>query len=106
MAIPAARDNIKPPTFSRRYTSFAAQKTLTVVDATNGSPTGVTWRPCQVIVEADAGDVLSYIDDTGTAVSIVFKATGTYGPFRMSPLTLETGTTADAVTVFWVGAPE
>jgi hypothetical protein len=106
MSTPTARDNVKPPAVSRRFTSFAAQKTLTVVDGTNGSPTGVTWRPCQVIIEADAGEVFSYIDDAGVAVPMVFKATGTYGPFRMSPITIETGTTVDAVTVFWSGSVE
>ncbi len=105
MATPTKPD-ARPPTISKRFTTFVAQKTLTVADVTNGSPTGVTWRPCQLVVEADAGDVLAYVDDGGSTVSMAFLATGTYGPFRMSPLTLETSTTANAVTVFWSSAVE
>ena len=94
------------PSVSKRFTSFATQLTLErtpsqTVSATTG-PAAAGGRPVAVLIEAGAADVFSYIDDGGTAVSITFAAAGVYGPYRMSPLTIETATDVIAVTCFWM----
>lgn len=94
------------PSVSKRFTSFASQLTLErspgqTVAATTG-PAAAGGRPVQVIIEADTGDHFDYIDDGGALVALTFAVAGTYGPYRMSPLTVETTTNVTAVTAFWM----
>jgi hypothetical protein len=87
-----------PPAYSKRFTSFASDLDLDGAAA----PTGVNWLPCQVIIEHGAADVFAYTDFAGTAVAITFPVEGVT-VLRLAPHTIETETTAVAVTVCWQG---
>jgi hypothetical protein len=95
-----------PPSVSKRFTSFASQLVLTrspsqAVAATTG-PASAGGRPVKVVIEVGAADEhFDYIDDGGAVVAMTFPAVGTYA-LRCSPSTVETTTTVEAVTVFWM----
>ena len=55
--------------------------------------------PCQLLVNAAAGDVLAYTDNAG-ANSITFAA-ATVFVLRASINSIDGATTCDSVTVFW-----
>jgi hypothetical protein len=112
MAAYAIQDGTYPPQYSKRFTSFASQLILHLDTANGGSAPVVTgmgnevisYLPCQVVVEAGAGEHLDYIDGGGALVAMTFPgAAGTSGTYvlRMAPTSIETTTNVDAVTVFW-----
>lgn len=92
------RDDLHPPSHSKRFTSFAAQ--IDLVNQTDCPK----HAPCLIEVEADAGEHLDYIDGRGTANALTFIAAGNYVR-RMSPFTIETTTNVNAITVFWMPEP-
>ncbi len=112
MAAYAVSDERFPPQYSKRFTSFASQLMLHLDTANGGSAPVITGAaneaishlPCQVVVEADAGEHLDYIDGGGALVAMTFAgAAGTSGTYvlRMAPTSIETTTNVTAVTVFW-----
>jgi hypothetical protein len=109
MAAYAVQDHVYPPQYSKRFTSFASQLILHLDTANGGAAPVVTgmgnevisYLPCQVVVEVGAADQhLDYLDGGGALVAMNFDAVGTY-VLRMAPSSIETTTTAAAVTVFW-----
>jgi hypothetical protein len=106
MGLSTVRDDLMPPSFSRRYSSFGTQISLHTQAATAATspPAGIEHLPCQVIVEADIGDIFAYIDAAGVTNSIAFLVAGTFA-YRMAPATIETTTDVVAVTVFWNPEP-
>ena len=97
-----ARDDAYPPTYSKRFTSFASQ--LVLHGTSSSAPSGILHLPCQLVIEVDTADtILAYKDAASTTVSMNFDAVGTY-VLRMAPSSIETTTTVAAVTVFWQGA--
>lgn len=103
------RDDAYAPAYSKRFTSFAAQLVLAGTAPTSVAPTvagqPIKHLPCQVIIEAGAAGHLDYIDSNGTMVPLTFAVAGTYGPYRMAPLSIEITTVLVAVTVFWQSPP-
>src|SRR5688572_23043564 len=94
-----SRDDAYAPPYSIRFTSFASQ--LVLHGLGEDAPSGIKHPPCQVVIEVDTADqVFAYIDAAGETNEIEFPAVGTYC-YRMAPLSIETTTTAAAVTVFW-----
>ncbi len=96
MSLSAVSDRDFPPAYSKRFTSFVAQLVLHAADAPASQP----HLPSMVVVEHDVADVFAYTDLDSTVKSITFPVAGVT-PFRMAPATIETTTTATAVTVFW-----
>jgi sulfite exporter TauE/SafE len=100
-------DNRYPPVFFRRFleaTLAAGAVTLHSTSAPNGTPPGLQaqYLPCQLIVEATAGDDLEITDISGTTVVLSFEATGTH-VLRMAPVSIggTAASTVTAVTVCW-----
>ncbi len=99
MAHPAT-DLHFPPSWSRTFTSFVAQVVLSGTGATS-APVPIEHMPCQVLIVHDIGDVFAYIDNSGLTNTWTFTHAGVTGPIRLAFNTIETTTTANAVTVFW-----
>lgn len=87
-----------PPSYSKRFTTYPR----TVSGSPNvDAPAKIYHMPCQVVVEISAADQhFDYTDNNGTSVVMPFKVAGNY-TIRMAFNTIDAGTTAASVTVYW-----
>lgn len=104
MALIPVRDDIVAPVLFKQFTDPSADVTLHISsDHGGGAPAGINHLPCQLFVQAEAGEILAFADVLGNEVSHTFTAPF-YGTIRVAPaqLLLETDC---SVTVFWHTEP-
>lgn len=98
MGLDQRRSDCYAPLLSLTFTTFASTRTLH--DGGSSCPTGVSYPPCGLFVNAAAADVLSYKDLLGVVNTITFAAAFcAYLPIAVT--TLETATTCDSISVYW-----
>ena len=100
MALTAVRTDIHPPCQSATFTSFGSVLTL----HTTSAPDSSQHLPTSIFVVIPAAGVFAWKDANGVANSLTF-ATGFVGTFPFTASTIETSTTATAVTVSWNPSP-
>jgi hypothetical protein len=101
MANATVRDDLMAPTHARNLAATTAA--VLHLDATNGgiAPPGVNHLPCQVVSNAAAAVVFTFLDATATTVTVQLMP-GI--PVRMAPKEVPVGNAA-AVTIFWNPEP-
>jgi len=89
------------PTHARNLAASTAA--VLHLDVANGgiAPPGINHLPCQIVLNAAATAVLTFIDSTGTTVTLQLSP-GV--PVRMAPKEIPVGNLA-ALTIFWNPEP-
>jgi hypothetical protein len=93
------RDEPFPPVYARTFSDFDPALTLHTAPT---APVDAQYLPAELIVQAEATDVLEWTDIEGTVNSITFTAaTAGLHRLRIPAATLTANTTVTAVTVLW-----
>lgn len=104
MAKITVRDDAHAPCLFKTFANPTGDQNLHVSSDLGGAaPAGINHLPCQIFVEAEAGEILHLEDINGTVNSHTFTA-AFYGTIRCAPAVLGDETTA-SVTVFWHPEP-